>query len=91
MAVQFDRLVRAAADHDFLAWVIAEAADGQPLIAVRLEPAAAGRAEVRGDGPQGPRSFDQQRGDRPASRRRQQDHVGKVLRRHVDMLTGPAA
>ena len=55
VAVQLDRLVRAAADHDFLAWVIAEAADGQPLIAVRLEPPAAGGVEVPGDRPQGPR------------------------------------
>ena len=91
VTVNFDRLIRAAADDDFLTGVIAEAADGQSLIAVRLERLAAAGVEMGGDRLQGPRPFDQQRGHRPASRRSQQHDGREVLLGHGDILTRPAA
>ncbi len=71
MAMQFDRLGRAAADDDFLTRFHAESPDGQSPVGLGLEPSSAAGVEVCGDRKQGPRPFDQQTCHRPAPGRRQ--------------------
>ena len=66
MAMQFDRLGRAAADDDFLTRFHAESPDGQSPVGLGLEPSSAAGVEVCGDRKQGPRPFDQQTCHRPA-------------------------
>ena len=88
----FDRLVRAAADDDFLAGVIAEAADGQPVVAHRLESSAAGRAKcavATACKAPGPSTSRVATAPRPGGVSRIDS--GKVRLGHDDILTRPAA
>ena len=71
VAVQLDRLGRAAADDDFLTRFDAESPDGQSLSGCGSSRPSAAGVEVCGDRPHGPRPFDQQRRHRPAPGRRQ--------------------